>query len=182
MRRDHRYLLNDVPKLSQSLFLRITFPLESTDFCTYLRWHQTASYSEWFAQNGQVKTKFPLMNFVVAKKAIVSGSDYRCIAFTPKAFIYLTDYWRRKKKWMITSLYSQKWRNEWKKYFQSHLLGKQINSLPVMQPDIEETSAPKSNLLFLSIIALWDWLSLSANKQGVKSNCNCHAIETFYGM
>ena len=83
---------------------------------------------------------------------------------------------------MITSLYSQKWRNEWKKYFQSNLLGKQINSLPVMQPDIEETSAPKSNLLFLSIIALWDWLSLSANEQGVKSNCNRHAIETCYGM
>ena len=81
----------------------------------------------------------------------------------------------------MTSLYSHKWWNKRKKYFQSNLLGKQINSLPAMQPDIEETSVQKSNLPLLPLNKLWDWPSLSVNKLGIKSTYNRHAIKTCYG-
>ena len=66
--------------------------LASTDLCTYHRWHQTALYTEWSAQNGQVKTKFPFMSFDMARKEIVSESDNRSNASMPKAFFYITGY------------------------------------------------------------------------------------------
>ena len=50
-----------------------------------------------------------------------------------------------------------------KKYLQSHLLGKQMNGLPTTQLDVKEATA-----FILSTIELWDWLSFSANKQGIK--------------
>ena len=72
---------------------------------------------------------------------------------------------------MIKSLHSHKWWNKRKKYLQSNLLRKQVNSLP--------TSAPIS---YLSLNSGTKEVTIIPGKykQGLKSICNRHAIETCY--
>ena len=72
---------------------------------------------------------------------------------------------------MIKSLHSHKWWNKRKKYLQSNLLRIQINSLP--------TGAPIS-YLSLNSGTKWVTIILGKYKQGVKSICNRHTIETCY--